>query len=46
MTTALTGELCRITVHGPERKVDLAVPSGTPVATLLPVLLRHTGPSS
>ena len=42
MTTATTGELCRITVIGPERKVDLAVPSTTTVAALLPVLLQHT----
>src|SRR5262249_20760640 len=35
-------ELCRVTVIGPDRKVDLAVPASTPVATLLPVLLRHT----
>ena len=42
MTTALDGELCRITVIGPDRKIDLAVPSTTPVATLMPVLLQHT----
>ncbi|AGZ38799.1 type VII secretion integral membrane protein EccD [Actinoplanes friuliensis] len=42
MTTALNGELCRITVIGPERKVDLAVPATTPVANLLPMLLQHT----
>jgi ESX secretion system protein EccD len=42
VTTAVNGELCRVTVIGPNRKVDLAVPAATPVATLLPVLLRHT----
>ncbi|GAA2491372.1 type VII secretion integral membrane protein EccD [Winogradskya humida] len=42
MTAALNGELCRITVIGPDRKVDLAVPATTPVAALLPVLLNHT----
>ncbi|WP_406077942.1 type VII secretion integral membrane protein EccD [Micromonospora sp. NBC_00858] len=42
MSTALNGALCRITVIGPDRRVDLAVPSTTPVAQLLPVLLRHT----
>ncbi|MCA2217459.1 type VII secretion integral membrane protein EccD [Jidongwangia harbinensis] len=42
MTTAATGELCRITVIGPDRKVDLAVPSTTTVAGLLPILLQHT----
>lgn len=38
-----TGELCRITVHGPQGRADLAVPTAVPVASLLPVLLRHTG---
>lgn len=35
-------ELCRITVFGPEGKADLAVPTSTTVADLLPVLLSHT----
>ncbi len=42
MSTAVDGGLCRITVIGPDRKIDLAVPTTTPVATLLPVLLTHT----
>ena len=42
MTTALNGDLCRVTVEGPDKRVDLAVPATTPVATLLPVLLWHT----
>jgi type VII secretion integral membrane protein EccD len=42
VTTALDGGLCRITVIGPDRKIDLAVPTTTSVATLLPVLLNHT----
>ncbi len=42
MSTALDRELCRITVIGPDRKIDLAVPSTTPVANLLPALLQHT----
>ncbi|MBL7253222.1 type VII secretion integral membrane protein EccD [Paractinoplanes lichenicola] len=42
MTTAMDRQLCRITVIGPDRKIDLAVPSATPVAGLLPVLLQHT----
>ena len=37
-----TDELCRITVLGPDRRVDLAVPATTSVAMLLPVLVRHT----
>lgn len=42
MSAPSTGALCRITVVGPDRKVDLAVPSTIPVADLLPVLLQHT----
>ncbi|WP_127500463.1 type VII secretion integral membrane protein EccD [Actinoplanes solisilvae] len=42
MTAAMSGALCRITVIGPDRKVDLAVPVTTPVADLLPMLLQHT----
>ena len=42
MTTALNGELCRISVEGPDKRVDLAVPATTTVAALLPVLLHHT----
>ncbi|MFI6165052.1 type VII secretion integral membrane protein EccD [Micromonospora haikouensis] len=42
MNSTLDNDLCRISVTGPRRKVDLAVPSGTPVATLLPILLLHT----
>ncbi|WP_028183239.1 type VII secretion integral membrane protein EccD [Salinispora arenicola] len=42
MSTVLDGRLCRVTVTGPDRRVDLAVPVTTPVATLLPVLLGHT----
>jgi type VII secretion integral membrane protein EccD len=38
----MSGDLCRVTVVGPDRKVDLAVPSRTTVATLLPLLVRHT----
>ncbi|MET0491499.1 MAG: type VII secretion integral membrane protein EccD [Actinoplanes sp.] len=42
MTTALNGELCRITVEGPDKRVDLVVPARTTVAALMPVLLHHT----
>ncbi|WP_020660762.1 type VII secretion integral membrane protein EccD [Amycolatopsis benzoatilytica] len=41
--TASTGELCRITVYGPQGRADLAVPMSVPLTSLLPVLLRHTG---
>ena len=42
MSAALNDQLCRITVIGPTRKVDLAVPARMPVASLMPVLVRHT----
>ncbi|GAA2713744.1 type VII secretion integral membrane protein EccD [Actinoplanes palleronii] len=42
MTAAMSGEICRITVTGPDRQVDLAVPVGIPVADLLPQLLQLT----
>ena len=42
MTTVASGDLCRVTVEGPDKRVDLAVPATTPVAALLPVLLLHT----
>ncbi|XVV16090.1 type VII secretion integral membrane protein EccD [Actinoplanes sp. CA-131856] len=42
MSAPTSAELCRVTVVGPERQVDLAVPVGTPVADLLPMLLQHT----
>ncbi|HEX6970459.1 MAG TPA: type VII secretion integral membrane protein EccD [Micromonosporaceae bacterium] len=35
--------LARVTVSGPRRRVDLAVPEHVPVAELLPALLRHSG---
>ncbi|MBK1789087.1 type VII secretion integral membrane protein EccD [Prauserella cavernicola] len=40
MTT--TG-LVRVTVAAPHRRIDLALPEQSPVAELLPVLLRHAG---
>ncbi|MCU1682697.1 MAG: eccD [Amycolatopsis sp.] len=43
MTSAQQAELCRITVFGPGGRADLAVPLSISVASLLPVLLRHTG---
>jgi len=35
--------LARITVCGPRRRLDLALPGHVPVAELLPELLRHNG---
>lgn len=42
MTSTFSAELCRITVVGPDGRVDLAVPMTTTVATLLPILVQHT----
>ncbi|BCJ35640.1 hypothetical protein Athai_31430 [Actinocatenispora thailandica] len=42
MSTTLSEELCRITVTGPDRRIDLAVPVTTTVAALLPLLVQHT----
>ena len=35
--------LSRVTVHTPYRRLDVALPDRTPVAELLPELLRHAG---
>ncbi|WKU05347.1 type VII secretion integral membrane protein EccD [Micromonospora sp. HUAS LYJ1] len=44
--TSAGDQLCRISVEGPAKRVDLAVPATTTVAALLPVLLQHTaGPA-
>lgn len=40
--SAIAGELCRITVFGPDGRADLAVPVSTRVSDLIPVLLSHT----
>lgn len=42
MSTTLSEELCRVTVTGPDRRIDLAVPVTTTVAALLPLLVQHT----
>jgi type VII secretion integral membrane protein EccD len=34
-------DLCRITVHGPDGRADLAIPSAAPFGLLVPVLARH-----
>ncbi|MDI5972861.1 type VII secretion integral membrane protein EccD [Streptomyces sp. SL13] len=49
MTTAYAAadsgpRVCRITVVGPEGRADLAVPAGTPLSALMPVLVRHVAP--
>ncbi|WDZ83737.1 type VII secretion integral membrane protein EccD [Micromonospora cathayae] len=42
MSATLSAELCRITVVGPARRVDLAVPVTTTLAGLLPLLVQQT----
>ncbi|HEY8456265.1 MAG TPA: type VII secretion integral membrane protein EccD [Actinopolymorphaceae bacterium] len=36
-------ELCRVTVVAPRTRMDLALPTDTPLSDLLPTLLRHAG---
>lgn len=39
-----TDQLCRVTIVGPERQVDLAVPLVLPLGGLLPALVQHAVP--
>jgi len=39
-----TDQLCRVTIVGPERQVDLAVPLVLPLGGLLPALVQHVVP--
>ncbi|MFE0023575.1 type VII secretion integral membrane protein EccD [Amycolatopsis sp. NPDC059021] len=43
MSSVREAELCRVSVFGPKGRADLAVPLGTTVASLLPVLLARAG---
>ncbi|KOX07978.1 type VII secretion integral membrane protein EccD [Micromonospora profundi] len=45
MSAVVQADKCRITVVGPERRIDLAVPVTTTVAGLLPVLVGHAVPA-
>jgi type VII secretion integral membrane protein EccD len=45
MSSPSGAQVCRISVVGPTGRADLAVPISTPVATLIPVLLRHAEPT-
>ncbi|MFG1918539.1 type VII secretion integral membrane protein EccD [Micromonospora sp. NPDC048898] len=42
MSATHAADICRVTVVGPARRVDLAVPVTTTVASLLPLLVRQT----
>lgn len=43
MTASATAEMCRLVVSGPDRQLDVAVPTQVLVADLLPALLHHLG---
>lgn len=43
-TSVGVGDVCRLTVYGPDSRVELAVPVHVPVADLLPTLLGHLDP--
>ncbi|MFI2710487.1 type VII secretion integral membrane protein EccD [Micromonospora sp. NPDC018662] len=43
MTVSATGEMCRLTICGPTRQVEVAVPAHVVVSDLLPVLVEHLG---
>ena len=43
MTSAIAGESCRLVICGPDRRIEVAVPTNVPVADLLPTLLRQLG---
>src|SRR6266542_2325026 len=38
-----SGELCRLVIHGPSSRVELAVPAYVPLVDLLPAFLTHLG---
>jgi type VII secretion integral membrane protein EccD len=38
-----SGEMCRLTICGPNSRIELAVPAHVPVADLLPTFLDHLG---
>jgi type VII secretion integral membrane protein EccD len=43
MTSANGADLCRVTVVGPARRVDLALPGYVPFADLFPAVARYAG---
>ncbi|MBK1787790.1 type VII secretion integral membrane protein EccD [Prauserella cavernicola] len=40
-----SGEMCRLTICGPNSRVELAVPAHVPIADLMPTVLGHLDPS-
>jgi len=43
-TTTGSGEVCRLTVCGPDTRIELAVPAHVPLADLMPTFLGYLGP--
>ena len=43
VNVAVSAEMCRLTVCGPDRQIEVAVPAPVLVADLLPALLHHLG---
>ena len=43
MNSIATTDICRVTVVGPGRRVDLALPAHVPFAELFPVIARYAG---
>src|SRR5262249_44267683 len=41
--SASAGEMCRLVICGPDRRIEVAVPTNVPVADLFPTLLRQIG---
>lgn len=44
MSPAAVGDICKITVVGPRRRVDIALPSHVPFADLFPAIARFSWP--
>ncbi|MBT0770191.1 type VII secretion integral membrane protein EccD [Kineosporia sp. J2-2] len=43
-TTTSSGEVCRLTICGPDTRIELAVPAHVPMADLMPTFLGYLGP--
>jgi len=44
-TAGGSGEMCRLTIYGPDSRVELAVPAHVPISDLMPTVLGHLDPS-
>lgn len=43
MSPTIGADLCRVTVIGPRRRLDISLPADVPFAELFPTILRHAG---